>query len=205
MNSQLSPRRGALRMFIVLFSLGSLAACGDGDGPASDEHLTCDRLDDPTFCWPTLARSFADCFPEDADVVSAVFEADRQTCTFSDGTTVVFAEPLPYSAYDPELPRIAFEIFKDGSRCGHFEDFLDNRAEFSAGDQEVSARLYDSDDFEVLCPDGESFVANFDDLFECPVKGIPLPSPGLEFDTDFVRFEIPSVNTRGNIFRCETE
>src|SRR5690554_4328178 len=115
MNSQLSPRRGALRMFIVLFSLGSLAACGDGDGPASDEHLTCDRLDDPTFCWPILARSFADCFPEDADVVSAVFEADRQTCTFSDGTTVVFAEPLPYSAYDPELPRIAFEISKDGS------------------------------------------------------------------------------------------
>src|SRR5262245_45751449 len=101
---------------MIRLTLGLLltaTACG-----GSPADLTCEYLSDPGNCWAEAAGAARACLPTVAE--TGVLAADRSSCTFSDGSRVVFDKPLPTDTFD--LDRFAFTIEKDGATCASFVD-----------------------------------------------------------------------------------
>jgi hypothetical protein len=174
---------------ITLLSLFVLAGCG------GSAQLTCEYLEDPQNCWAQAAAAAKACLPADAD--SGVLAADRASCSFSDGTQVVFDDPLPNDIMD--LESFGFTIEKsDGSKCASFLDTFENRMELEAGGNKVISQLRAK--FELICGDGKTYRSDFDLLFECAAGS--QPTDGFEVTPDLVYFMIISVTTPGELFRC---
>jgi hypothetical protein len=174
---------------ITLLSVLLLAGC---DGSS---QLTCEYLEDPQNCWAQAAAAAKACLPEPAD--NGVLAADRESCSFSDGTRVVFDDALPDDIMD--LETFGFTIEKsDGSRCARFLDTFENRMELEAGGNHVVSQLRAK--FELICGDGKTYRSDFDLLFECAAGS--QPTDGFEVTPDLVYFMIISVTTPGELFRC---
>jgi hypothetical protein len=169
----------------------SFAACG-GSSP-----LTCEVLSDPSNCWAEGALALAECLPPDAE---GTLEPDRASCTFDDGSVVVFDSPLPMSDWD--LEEFAFTVARDGATCARFVDTFQNRMELTAAGGTVVAELHAGRAFHLHCPGGPTYEASFDSLFTCAAEGAPLPTDGFLVDPDLVEFMISSITTPGLIFRC---
>jgi hypothetical protein len=179
-----------MRRAIVIACLPlSLAACG------SSASLTCELLADPDNCWARAAAAAAACLPATAEV--AVLAADRASCTFSDGTRVVFDGPLATDTMD--LERFAFTIESGGTTCARFVDTFANRMELEAGGLSVVSELHPGGSFDLHCP-GTTYEADFDLLFECQ-PSYP-PTDGFSAAPNVVTFTVVSVNTPGELFRC---
>src|SRR5687768_15859967 len=101
-------RTGVIAFVLPCFSLG---ACGGAD-------LTCELLADPTNCWAEAAAALKACLP--AGTTPATLASDRASCSFADGTRIVFDAPLPTSNFD--LEGLGFTIERDGATCGRFVD-----------------------------------------------------------------------------------
>jgi hypothetical protein len=56
--------------------------------------------------------------------------------------------------------------------------------------------------FAVRCEAGD-FESSFDLLFTCAGDGIPAPTDGFEVTPTSFVFTVSSVNTPGELFRCE--
>lgn len=163
-------------------------ACG------GSSELTCELLEDPGNCWAQAAAAAADCLPGGA---SGVLSVDRASCSYPDGTLILFVDPLPYDNMD--LERFGFSIETDGSTCASFIDTFENRMELEAGGHSAVAELR-AGKFKLSCGNGKSYQADFDLLFECaPGSG---PTDGFEVSADQVFFSIVSVATPGELFRC---
>ena len=188
-------RRAPVHWILAVWLVG----CGGGE-----EELTCEFLANPENCWADAAAAVRACLPADPEI--AVFESDRRSCGFSDGTRVVFDETLPQFVEDisQELEDLGFIIEKDGETCGRFVDRLENRMEMEAGELSAVAELHSNRDFHVHCGDGSTLSANFDRIFDCAAEGIPGPTDGFDLEPTFVSFSISSVTTPGELFRCET-
>ncbi len=169
----------------------ALSACGGAD-------LTCEILSDPTNCWATAAAAAKACLPAGNPAQQGVLAADRTSCTFADGTRVVFDEALPTDNLD--LERLGFAIEKDGVRCAHFLDTFANRMELEAGGKTVVSELHPGGDFHLHCDGGPDYEAAFDLLFTCP--GGTAPTDGFTVDATTVSFTIVSVNSPGLLFTC---
>lgn len=176
---------------VAICVLIAVPACGGG------EPLTCDLLADPTNCWAVTAQAIASCLP--AVGAPPVFNANRSSCSFPEGTQIVFDAPLPNDTID--LERLAFSIVRsDDSLCGRFVDTFMNRIELEAGDHTTVAELHSGGDFHLHCDDA-SFEAPFDDLFTCTAPSVP-PTDGFEVTPTSVSVTIVSVLTPGELFRC---
>jgi hypothetical protein len=172
-----------------------LAACGGG----GSDDLTCDLLQDPTNCWATAAAAAAACVPGATE--SGVLADDRASCTFSDGSRVVFDEPLPTDIFD--LERLAFTLVDvDGADCARFVDTFANRMELEAGGAAIVSELHPGEQFHLHCPD-TTYEAAFDLLFTCPA--FSAPTDGFDVDATMVTFSISSVATQTPIFTCYIE
>lgn len=174
-----------------------LAGCSGGS------ELTCEFLADPDNCWADAARRLKACTPGDG--VPAVFEADRQSCTYADGTKVLFEGPLPQDVEQigDTFGRLAFRIEKDGQECGRFVDTFNNRMELTAGDDTVVSQL--RGDFEIICPGGQSYSSDFDRIFECAAEGIPAPTDGFDLTPTAFSFGVGASGVAPfEIVRCET-
>ena len=168
------------------------------DPNAAGGALTCELLSDPGNCWAEAAAAAADCLP-DAEV--AVLAPDRASCTFSDGTQVVFEAPLPNDT--SMLERLAFTIEKNGSTCAQFVDTFENRMELKAGSLGAASELHPGSEFHLHCDAGPSYEADFSLLFECPAG--TAPTDGFSVEPALVTFSISSVATPGYLFRCAPE
>lgn len=173
----------------------ALVACGLLSGCGGDAELTCDLLQDPGNCWASAAAAAADCLPPAAE--TGVLAADRASCTFSDGTRVVFDAPLPLDAID--LERFGFTIETGGAECARFVDTFANRMELEAGGISVVSELHPGGEFHLHCPD-TTYAADFDLLFTC--QPFSAPTDGFDVQPDLVTFSISSVTTPGELFRC---
>jgi hypothetical protein len=174
-----------------------VTACG------GDSELTCEYLADPGNCWADLAGQLHACLPEGD--VPALFEADRASCTFADGTRIVFEGPLPQRVEDigDTLGGLAFSIEKDGTTCASFVDTFNNRMEISVGSETAVSQLR-GDEFSLICPGGESYSSNFDRIFECAAEGIPSPTDGFDLQPAFFSWGIGAVTTGvDDLIRCE--
>lgn len=180
-----------------------LCACGDSsaeDGAPTEGDLTCELLQDPNNCWAQAAAETAACLPGVSPV--GALAADRASCTFSDGSRVVFDDgPLPLETF--ELERLAITFEKDGAECARFVDTFSNRMELEAGGQFIVSELHAGSEFHLHCAEDETLAADFDLLFECPpFSG---PTDGFLVEADRVEFTIVSVATPGVLFTCIPE
>jgi hypothetical protein len=174
---------------ITLLSLFFLAGC---DGSS---QLTCEYLEDPQNCWAQAAAAAKDCLPADAQ--SGVLAADRASCSFADGTQVVFDDALPTDIMDLETFGFTIES-SDGSKCASFLDTFQNRMELEGGGKKVISQLRAK--FELICDGGKTYRSDFDLLFECAAGS--QPTDGFDVTADTVYFMIISVTTPGELFRC---
>lgn len=163
-----------------------------------EAELTCELLADETNCWATAAGALAACMPGRA--APATLEADRASCTFSDGVQVVFDAPLPDDTID--LEGLGFTVVVGGEACGRFVDTFMNRMELTGAGRTVVSELHAGSEFHLHCPD-EDFGSSFDRLFECAGQGIPAPTDGFEVTPTSFSFTVTSVTTPGELFRCE--
>lgn len=178
------PNRGMVAVLALAAS-----ACGGSE-------LTCELLEDETNCWASAAAAAAECLPLVTEV--GVLQPDRASCTFSDGTVVVFDTPLPNDTSD--LERLGFTIETNGVECARFVDTFENRMELTADGQTVVSELHSGQDFHLHCPDGTDYEAAFDLLFTCP--GGTAPTDGFSVTATQVEFYIVSVATPGPLFTC---
>jgi hypothetical protein len=167
----------------------SVSACG------STSDLTCELLADPGNCWAEAAEAAAACLPGTGEV--AVLAPDRASCSFGDGTRIVFDEPLASDTMD--LERFAFTIQRGGATCARFVDTFANRMELEAGGVSVVSELHPGGAFQLHCP-GTTYEAEFSLLFTCQ-PSYP-PTDGFSAEPELVTFSIVSVGTPGELFRC---
>ena len=167
----------------------SLAACGGGDS-----ELTCEFLADPGNCWADLAGQLQACLPAGGN--PAVLEADRQSCSYADGTRIVFEGPLPQRVEEigDTLGHLAFSIEKEGVTCASFVDTFNNRMEITVGSDTAVSQLR-GDTFSIVCPGGGSYSSNFDRIFDCAREGIPTPTDGFNLEPTFFTWGVGAVTT----------
>jgi hypothetical protein len=168
-----------------------LVGCGGA------EELTCEILEDPGNCWAAAAAAAAACLPPATE--AGVLAADRESCSWSDGTRVVFEGPLPSATQ--ELERLAFTIERGGAECASFVDTFMNRMELRAGGLGADSELHAGGEFHLHCLDGTDYEADFGLLFTCAPYSAP--TDGFEVTPTSVSFTISAVTTPGELFRCE--
>jgi hypothetical protein len=168
-------------------------SCGGGDGSA----LSCPLLADPNNCWASSALALQQCLPPGGDGVLA---ADRASCTFDDGSRVVFDSALPTSTLD--LGELAFTVERDGTTCARFVDTFANRMELTANGETTVSELHAGGMFHLHCAGGPSYSASFSSLFDCAAMGVPGPTDGFNVETNLVEFRIASISTPDLIFTC---
>lgn len=179
-------------MLAIAVGLATLSAAGCGD-----DELTCAVLQDPTNCWAEAAAAAAACLPPPSEV--GVLAPDRGSCSFSDGTLVVFDTPLPTDNFD--LERFAFTVETNGSACARFVDTFQNRMELTAGGTTVVSELHAGSEFHLHCGDGTTYSSSFDLLFTCPAGSAP--TDGFRVEQNLVEFFIVSVATSPDpLFTC---
>lgn len=174
-----------MRSLVLLLVLG----CGGGT-----DELTCAVLEDPANCWARAAVALADCMP--ARATPAAMSADRRTCTFTDGVTATFDEPLGMASAD-FANGFAFTVEANGVQCARYTTNLDDLQTLTVTTT-VSVALSSDDQLHLSCADGE-FVSDLDTVFDCPHP----PTLGLLLDAPAVGFFVSSVATPDALFRCE--
>ena len=171
--------------------VGVLAACGGG---GSGKTLTCPMLADPTNCWAAAAASAAAVVPATPGKLSA----DRTSCSWTDGTTVVFDAALPTDT--SLLDHLAF-TFNGTSGTWLFTDTFMNKMELEVnGKVEVSQLLPDKT-FELVCDDGTTYSTSFNTLFTCQAPA-RAPTDGFEVTATSFSFTISAVGVASPLFTC---
>ena len=183
-------------MLRVAVGVGLLAGCGS--------DLTCALLEDPNNCYATEAAALAACIPLGA-TVTATLSDDRTTCTFLDGVTVVFDQPLTelFAEANSEYG-ISFNVYApDGSTCGHLYwiENASNVLEITVGNQSVGFETpLDGDDWRLTCP-SHTYTASAGNQLACQSPTVVVPGVAYS-DLPFTIF-LESVATPSPLFTCQ--
>ncbi|HEY1555342.1 MAG TPA: hypothetical protein VGF94_10965 [Kofleriaceae bacterium] len=168
-----------------------LAACG-----SSNDELTCKLLADPTNCWADAAAQAASCLAMHA--TPGALGADRTSCTWSDGSKVMFDAPLPQTT--PELDHLAFTVTAPGCTWS-FDDTFQNHLELTVGSKTEVAELQPNNTFELQCDDGTDYTTSFNTLFTCQLPARP-PTDGFDVEPTSFQFTLSAVNAPTPLFTC---
>jgi hypothetical protein len=166
-----------------------LAGCGGGSTP-----LTCAMLADPTNCWASAAAGAAACVPQ----VPGTLAADRRSCTWSDGSQVMFDTALPTDT--TLLDHLSFDV--TGPGCAwHFTDTFMNKLELTVGGKTETSELLPDRTFELACDNGTTYSTKFDTLFTCqsPARA---PTDGFELTATSLSFTLSAVGVASPLFTC---
>jgi hypothetical protein len=133
----------------------------------------------------------------------ATLSADQTTCTFPDGVTAVFNNPIPQLASHITDPTgIALDIHAPtGSICGHLY-YVENAADVLAvrvGTEGVSFETpLDDGNFYLDCP-AHTYTTSDDDPPTCGVPGFSYPTSGPPPYT----FTLFSTGLQSPLFACQ--
>lgn len=173
------------------------AACGADD----DGALDCAWAANEDNCWRQTARAAASCLP-DATAVG-LFSADLTMCSFADGATVRFHEPLGGMPVSVQVP-LSFTMERGGADCiAYTEDGATTTLTTSHG----TVRLQQTGrDTEITCPDGEVVSGPLENL-DCDGPGWTKLSSmfSLEFRLSGVSDDDDTGGHELQIFECEAE
>lgn len=117
-------------------------------------------------CWKETVAAAYKCVDGTA---TGMYDAQRTECSFSDGTIIKFATPVPESFLDYEFD---FDVLSPGGdTCASFQ-------EFEAGvEVETSLGVFRQDvvgsDVVISCPDGGEFEIGAFTSFECEIGSLP--------------------------------
>lgn len=172
----------------VVVVLAAVAACGSND-------LTCKQLADPTNCWAKAATEATACVA--MRDTPGMLAADRNTCTWGDGTTVHFDAPLPAST--GELDHLTFDVTGPGCSWG-FTDTFHNHLELTVGTKTEVSEV-DNGTFRLTCDDGTSYEMKFATLYTCAAPARP-PTDDFEVDATSFQFTISAAGAPVPLFTC---
>ncbi len=190
-----------------------LAACGDDGNPpqgdasppqidASLIEIDCSWFAGPN-CWKDSVAAAYTCVAPDA---TGTFDAARETCTYADGTTVRFAEPVPGSLENYDW-RFDIGPASGGSACMSFaeqEDASGSEVELvtSLGTFREVTTLSDTDGtLRIECPDGVRYQIGVIAALQCELS--TLPGNVAVLSTGTVRFNfLGRSSTEGNLISC---
>jgi hypothetical protein len=149
-------------LFIGLSFGFALIGCDGGTEPTDTDEdteptLTCDVVSDPNFCWLTSVEEAYACVDAELD---GVFDATRSTCTYPDGVTVAFDEPVPEDLFGDETYYFSFRILaSDSTECAEFVDTATSTSLTTAAGTFTStpAGLFG---LELECPAGDVYQTN---------------------------------------------
>lgn len=171
----------ALILCVSLLVVAGLAACGSGGG---GESIGCDWFEGSNCYKDTLAAAI-DCLPDDAGP-DGTLSADSATCTYDDGTQIVFHNPFDPDAMDNDTYLWDVEVISGGQTCIRVTEGTggDMTVTTPAGDYVQTTSGFS---MRLTCPDGVEFkVSNALKLFECENMLDILPGHTTYWADDFV-------------------
>jgi hypothetical protein len=209
MPHRMFPRAAVVTALGFVATAHGLLACGSAsDETPSGQSLDCAWIESNN-CWKQALAEVAQCIPQvDANhvVPTGTIAADALSCSYMNGPTVVFDEPvLPWA---PET--IAFEASLGGDRCYRFERDLGHlRLEVPSGVITVDAVLGDCQtcySATITCADGSSYAT--DDYLATMQACEPDPSdwPGTvveQMAPNLVGIDLPGGPGQVILFACE--
>lgn len=178
-----------------------LATLGLGAGCSSDaEKLDCAWLAGEN-CYKRAVRAVSECAP--GSEATGTFDASRTTCTYTDGTTVTFEEPVPDDPVDDDY-RWRFDVEGPDGACARFEE-TNSGFELTAPSGTVRA-VGSFSSFKMHCADGTTYSSGDPfSLFECEQDSAVFPgTTSLGGAGGFVSFGLMAPDgVDGTLVRCE--
>jgi len=174
--------------------------CGDkgddDDGGGDANEMDCAWIEGDDNCWATVAASTVGCVH--ADGALGTFDADRSTCTYEDGASVEFVEPLP-AELDAGLGDDLDVVLWDsaGGECASFTQTADSFHLTGPAGTVVADYLQASAVY--TCPDGSQWTMSSHDLLECELSRLP----GYGMNSSSSDITVTLTTTETALFSCE--
>jgi len=176
------------RMMFVVFMMVSIlfvAGCGGDSGSSFDgEEIGCDWFAGDN-CWKSTLAAASDCLP--ADGADGILSADGTSCTFEDGTEVIFNNPYDSEALDNDDYLWDFELRSNDSLCLAYREPSGSSMEITTAEGVFSESAIFS--MEITCPDGSQYkVSNAMSLMDCEGGLGDLPGTSYSWQENSVSF-----------------
>ena len=175
--------RSCLAVMLVL-AMAGLAGCGDGDGGGGGETIGCAWFEGSN-CYKDNLAVAAACLP-DENGPGGTLSADSATCTYADGTEVIFHNPFDPVAMDDDNYRWDVEVRVGGQTCIRVVEGADDSMSVTTAAGEY---VHTTSGFtlQLTCPDGTRYkVPNALELFECENMLDILPGYSYSWGADHV-------------------
>ncbi len=146
-----------------------LPACDDeqvDDTASSPEAIDCDWFASDN-CWRTTVEAAIACVPEGG--VLGTFDADRTTCTGTDGTVIRFATPTPEKITGDEV--WDFDVEADGETC--FSYLMDDEGLVGVTSAGTFEETRQAATVSLACPDGSVYTIGAFDMLQCDWDTLP--------------------------------
>lgn len=184
--------------------VGSTGSGSTGSGTPEGEAIDCTWFEDPGNCWATTVATATACVPpgvitDDPNIPNhvGVFAADRLSCAYAEGPSVVFATPVPDPNSSEMLPFADYVwdfVVNDagGSPCVSFaveeEPFTVHLAsgDFSMGLVGPSSNF----EYQIHCPDGSQYHIPYETMSGCWTGFDNGPTSGYLSAGSFVTYEL---------------
>lgn len=179
---------------------------------AGGEVPSCDLWRDPSNCWPKAAASLYECIPDEVGTLSE----DRAACTFSDGTRVDFARPLP-NFLGNHRPDFTIRT-AGGDVCGAFferdeetQNGVESIRQLTAGGTVArfvqvppvrGTPAFPESTLTLYCDDAVFLSGAFPDVLDCAFMGVSLPGWNADFDEQQVTIGVSADGVSGPLFVC---
>lgn len=136
---------------------------------------------------------------------AGTFDATNTVCTYSDGTTVTFDQPLTIPIPVDTPPEWSFTIARGGTTCVRYERTAIKRT-FTVMEQTYSDMAVGEAGIQVSCPDGTIYKTDDEStVTACPGASTLVPREAFFSDTTSVSMELYGAGpdgTRRAIFNC---
>lgn len=174
---------GALALALALV----LTGCGGSDEESDAQRLDCAWVASPDNCWAQMLEKVRTCTPDRES--TGTFSADRTSCTYDDGASILFDDAVPMP-YPDDGPPWHFEVkTAAGERCVRVDTDADDdlTVEGDFGTLSVETRMMS---MRLTCPDGSAWETDPNDpfaLLECEGSSLfNLPGIGKSWSDTFV-------------------
>lgn len=151
------------KLLVGLVVIGAFSAVGCDDA----EEVGCDFFENDN-CWKRGVAEANACVDTTAD---GTLSGDRLICTYPDGTTINFEDPVPMDFSDDSY-LWRFEIVTNGSSCATFREASDGGVSLTTARGEFVEEI-DGFTVRMTCPSGDTFKIDGFDALECGFDVLP--------------------------------
>jgi len=178
----------------------------DDDDAFEGEPLECAWFTEQN-CWISTFAGAPSCVPPSSE--TGVLSADGRSCTYTNGSSVVFRQPLVFPNLDDAdedndfIESWNFTVkASDGSDCIRYEESDSGKQVVVRG--QAYTELYRGFGMQVTCPDGKKYATpNAFDLLECDDYFSNAPSSAYAYSGSSISFSFGGLGSASvEAFSC---